>query len=764
MGVPLEGDLCYAEFMADPQPKIAAQGRPFLLDPMFRALTALPGIGPKSGKLVEKLVGGGKLLDLLFHRPIDMIDRRFAPKVADAPDGQIATLTVTVMKHFPNERRNQPYKVWCTDETGAITLVFFNAHKDFVEKHLPEGATVVVSGKVEHYAGKVQMVHPDAMGPVEDRAAIETIEPVYPLTAGVTNKALRKAVAAALSAVPEMAEWAEPHFKRRNGWPGFKEALTALHFLTPSLPPAGGRVGEGGLALDGAKQALPPPLTPPPARAGGGELGWMEGGAAALLPEHPARQRLAYDEMLANQLALALVRYKNRRQNGRSFQCDGHLRQKLLAALPFKLTGAQARALEEIYADMASPLRMLRLLQGDVGSGKTVVAAMALLNAVECGAQGALMAPTEILARQHGASLKPLLDAIGIRFVVLTGRDKGRLRDTLLQQIANGAAQIVIGTHALFQDEVVFADLGLAVVDEQHKFGVHQRLQLSGKGKGVDVLVMTATPIPRTLTLTSYGDMDVSRLDEKPPGRKPIDTRLIPQDKLDDVVDGVERQMNAGARVYWVCPLVEESEFMDLAAAQERYEILQARFGARVGIVHGRMKAEEKDETMRRFAAGELSLLIATTVIEVGVNVPEATIMVIEHAERFGLAQLHQLRGRVGRGGDKSYCFLIYTTPAGKTAKERLTTMRDTEDGFLIAEKDLQLRGAGDLLGTRQSGDVRFRLADLSAHVELLAAASDDARLIIDKDPELQSERGQALRTLLYMFEQDQAIRYMRSG
>lgn len=711
--------------MANAQEKQTVQtqaGRPFLLDPLFRPLTSLPGIGPRNGKLLEKLVGGPKVLDLLFHRPIDFIDRRFAPKLADAPDGQIATLTVTVMKHFPNERRNQPYKVWCTDDTGAINLVFFNAHKDYIEKHLPEGATVIVSGRVEHYNGKLQVTHPDAIGAVEDRAQIETIEPVYPLTAGITNKGLRKAMQAALALVPDMPDWMDQAWQARNQWPEFKNALHGLHFLSPSPQ------------------------------------------SEALLPTHPARARLAFDEMLANQLALALVRYKNKRQKGRTFEGNGQLRAALLNALPFKLTGAQDRALKDIYEDMASPLRMLRLLQGDVGSGKTVVAALALINAVECGSQGALMAPTEILARQHAESLRPFLDAAGIRYVVLTGRDKGKTRDLLLQQIENGAAQIVIGTHALFQEDVQFADLGLAVIDEQHKFGVHQRLQLSNKSKGVDVLVMTATPIPRTLTLTSYGDMDVSRLDEKPPGRKPIDTRLIPQEKLDDMIDGLARQMAKGARVYWVCPLVEESEVIDLAAAQARYEILQARFGDKVGLVHGRLKPAEKDDVMQRFAKGEITLLIATTVIEVGVNVPEATIMVIEHAERFGLAQLHQLRGRVGRGGEKSFCFLVYVSPLGKTAKERLTTMRDTEDGFLIAEKDLALRGGGDVMGTKQSGDLAFRLADLSAHAELLEAARDDARLIIDKDPELQSPRGQALRTLLYLFERDQSIRYLRSG
>ena len=704
---------------AAPAPPVRTPGRPFILDPLFRRVTDLPGVGPRGAKLFETLCGGQRVTDLLWHKPSDVIDRRFAPKIKDAVPGQIVTLTVSVHKHFPPPKKNQPYKVWCTDDTGAINLVFFHAHADYIKKQLPEGATVIVSGRMENYQGRPQMTHPDAIGAEEDRAAIQTLEPVYPLTAGLTNKAVRKAVGHALENLPDLPEWLDEAWKKKNSWPDWDDGVRSMHSLA---------------------------------------------GEDALSPLSPARARLAYDELLSNQLALALVRHRDRKQAGRVFKGDGALRRKVADALPFRLTGAQEKALKEIHADMESPHRMLRLLQGDVGSGKTVVAALTMLAAVECGAQAAIMVPTEILARQHEQNLKPWLEAAGVRFVTLTGRNKGKERDLLLQQIASGAAQVVIGTHALFQDDVVFADLGAAVIDEQHRFGVEQRLQLSSKGKGVDMLVMTATPIPRTLALTAYGDMDVSKLDEKPPGRKPVETLLIPVEKIEAMVDGLARRIAEGARVYWVCPLVEESEIVDLAAAQERYEILQARFGDRAGLVHGRLRPAEKDETMRRFAAGELDILIATTVIEVGVNVPEATVMVIEHAERFGLAQLHQLRGRVGRGADKSYCFLLYTGPPGVTAKERLTMMRDTEDGFLIAEKDLMLRGGGDILGTRQSGDIVFRLADLSVHGELLAAARDDARLIVEKDPELKSPRGQALRVLLYLFERDQAIRNLQSG
>ena len=693
--------------------------RPFDLDPLFRALTVLPGLGPKNAKLFEKLIGGEKILDLLWHLPIDFIDRRFAPKLKDAPSGKIATLTITVDRHIPAGRRGLPYKVRGYDGTGHIDLIFFNAKKDWLEKQLPPGGTIIVSGKVESYQGNLQMVHPDAMGPESERAEIETVEPVYPLTAGVTNKAVRKAVDGAMEFLKPLPEWIEAEHKKKNKWPDWDVALEAVHYPDSE---------------------------------------------AALSPAYPAQERLAYDELLSNQLALALIRLKQRKQNGRTFHISTDLRTKLLADLPFELTGAQKRALKEIDDDMVQPLRMLRLLQGDVGSGKTIVAVMAMLNAIESGYQAAIMAPTEILARQHLESTRELLDAAGVSYTILTGRNKGKEREEILNRIASGEAKVVIGTHALFQEGVDFQDLGLAVIDEQHRFGVHQRLQLSSKTKGMDVLVMTATPIPRTLTLTAYGDMEVSKLDEKPPGRKPIDTRLLPQEKIEEMISALKGQIEKGARVYWVCPLVEESEKLDLEAAEERYDKLKAHFGDRVGLVHGRMKGPEKDAVMAAFAKGDLDILVATTVIEVGVNVPEATIMVIEQAERFGLAQLHQLRGRVGRGSAKSFCFLVYKGPLGANAKERLKTMRETEDGFVIAEKDLELRGGGEILGTRQSGLPTFKLADLAAHADLLIAARQDAQMILQSDPELEGGRGKALKTLLYLFEQDSAVQTLRAG
>ncbi len=696
--------------------------RPQILFPLFAKVTTLPGIGPRLGKLVEK-IAGDKVVNLLWHLPAGLIDRRYSPKIGDAPPGKIATLIVEVLAHAPSPPRNKriPYRITCGDETGRITLVFFHAQEDYLHRVLPTGETRVVSGKIELFDGKRQMTHPDHIAQLHQIEDVKRVEPVYPLTEGLSSKLLDKAARAAVALAPDLPEWIDPAYLQRNGWPSWKVAL--------------------GIAHSPASES-------------------------DLLATTSARQRLAFDELLSNQLALALVRLKSRSRRGRTLHGDGHLRQKAEAALPYQLTGAQRRTLEEIYADMAGENRMLRLLQGDVGSGKTVVALMSMLNAVEAGGQAALMAPTEILAQQHGESLRPYAEALGLRLEVLTGRTKGAARASILGDVASGAVNIVIGTHALFQKDVEFHDLALAVIDEQHRFGVHQRLDLADKGSGTDVLVMTATPIPRTLALTAYGDMDVSRLDEKPPGRAPVDTRLINLERLDETIGGVSRAIGNGAKVYWVCPLVEESETSDLAAAEERYTLLKERFGEKVALLHGQMKAADKDAAMERFAAKDQAcqILVATTVIEVGVDVPDATIIVIEHAERFGLAQLHQLRGRVGRGGKPGHCLLLYAGPLTETAKARLSTLRDTEDGFVIAEEDLRLRGGGEVLGTRQSGLPDFRLADIMVHGELLAAARDDAKLIIARDPNLETPRGQALRTLLYLFQQDEAVRTLRSG
>lgn len=693
--------------------------RPQILYPLFAEVTALPGIGPRLAKLVEKLAGP-RVIDLIWHLPSGLIDRRYRPHLAEAEVGRLVTLELLIGSTQVPRSKRQPFRVTCFDEGTAVDLVFFHADPGWLGKLLPEGSKRLVSGKLERYGQNLQITHPDHVLPLDEADSLPLVEPVYPMTAGLTPKALQKAIAGALERVPDdLPEWQDGPLLTQRDLPSFRNALNKAH--APE--------DEG-----------------------------------ALSPFAPPRQRLALDELLANQLALALVRRRQRRKRGRSLRGDGRLRSRVLEALPFRPTDAQRRSIEEILADMAGERRMLRLLQGDVGSGKTLVALMAMLTAAEAGGQAALMAPTEILARQHLHSLQPLAAAAGVGIELLVGKDRKPGRAAALERIAKGESQLVVGTHALFQEEVAFRELLLAVVDEQHRFGVHQRLALAQKGQAVDILVMTATPIPRTLTMTVYGDMDVSRLDEKPAGRQPIDTRVIPLSRLDDVVNGLARALNENRKVYWVCPLVEVSDVSDLAAAEERFAHLRARFPGKVGLVHGRLSSGEKEKTMQAFAEGPLSLLIATTVIEVGVNVPEATVMVIEHAERFGLSQLHQLRGRVGRGSDKSSCLLLYQSPLGETARARLETLRQTEDGFLIAEEDLRLRGAGEVLGTKQSGLPQFRMADLAVHGELMAASRDDARRIVEQDPELTSERGQSLRLLLYLFSRDEAIQLLGSG
>ena len=695
--------------------------RPEVLFPLFAPLTTLPGVGPRVAAAIGTAAGGGHVADLLWHFPAGVIDRRFAPKVADIPEGALVTVTVRVDGHVVPRHKRQPYRVNVSDESGKMALVFFRANEEYLKRQLPVGQVRVVSGRAQEYRGAMQITHPDHIGTPAEQEQLQAVEPTYRLTAGVAQRGMQKAVRGALGRAPDLAEWHDAALAEGEDWQSWAAAVREAH-----APEAESELG---------------PRTAP-------------------------RRRLAYDELLANQLALLLIRRSMRRKPGRATRGDGRLRDKVTAALPYRLTGAQQRSLEEILADMEDGSRMLRLLQGDVGSGKTVVALLAMLAAVESGAQAALMAPTEILARQHHAVLNRMVRGTGVRVGILTGRDRGKGRDALLRLVAAGEVHIVVGTHALFQENVAFRDLALAVVDEQHRFGVHQRLALADRAgaRPVDVLVMSATPIPRTLTLTVYGDMDVSRLEEKPPGRQPVATRAMPAERLDEVVAGLKRAVAEGARAFWVCPLVSESEALDAAAAEERFATLEETFGSRVGLAHGKMKPAARDEVMERFAAGDISVLVATTVIEVGVDVPEATVMVIEHAERFGLAQLHQLRGRVGRGSGKSSCVLLYAPPLTDAARARLNILRETEDGFRIAEEDLRLRGAGEILGVRQSGLPQFRVADLEAHGDLLPAARDDAARILEEDPDLGTERGQALRTLLYLFERDAAAGLLRSG
>jgi ATP-dependent DNA helicase RecG len=701
--------------------------RPVLLNPLFAPVTSLSGVGPKQDKLFRYLLGRSetpRLVDLLLHLPSSVIDRRARPKIRDAEVGTMVTLEVTVDRHRPSPpgRSRAPHLVYASDDTGDVVLTYFRAQPGYVEKLLPVWAKRYVSGTLQMFDGVPQIVHPDRVVDEKAFAKLSGIDPVYPLTEGLALGSLRRAMAQALQKLPDLPEWISPEVIRRCKFPGIAETLNRVH--------------------------MPVEVTD-------------------ILPDGPFWSRLAFDELLAGQLALALVRARLRRPAGDRNAGDGHLRSRIIDALPYALTPSQQKAAAAIAEDLRQPVRMLRLLQGDVGSGKTVVALLAAAAVAEVGKQAALMAPTEILARQHIKTIAPLAERAGLHVAILTGREKGKERRDLLARLDAGEIDLLVGTHALIQDDVVFKALALAVVDEQHRFGVRERLALTNKGDAVDVLVLSATPIPRTLVLTYFGDMDISELREKPADRQPIDTRAVPNSRLEDVIEAVGRALSAGKLVYWICSLVEESEAEGtdhLTDATKRFEALQKRFGDRVGLVHGQMKGPEKDRVMAQFAAHEIGLLVATTVVEVGVDVPAATIMVIENAERFGLAQLHQLRGRIGRGSEASTCLLLYHEPLSEMSKARLKVIRETTDGFRIAEEDLRLRGEGDVLGIRQSGLPGYRIARSEVHGQLITQARDEALRIMKDNPKLQGERGEALRCLLYLFERDEAIPLIGAG
>ncbi len=700
--------------------------RPPLLNPLFRSITALKGVGPRLAPLLSRFLGRTEgqdalVIDLLMHMPSAVIDRRKQVPIAEAYLGDIVTLDLHIDRYLkpPRGKSNVPMRVFAHDETGEVQLVFFRSDGGWVEKALPIGERRIVSGSIDFFRGEKQITHPDYIVEPEKRDSLPLVEPVYPLTQGLSSKALTKLMGQAVESLPDLPEWINESRLGLNGWPGFAEAMRAVH--RPEHPRDADITG-------------------------------------------PARARLAYDEYLAGQLTLQLVRSSLVRARGRQRKLTGELTQRVESALPFSLTDGQRQAVAEISQDLASPDRMSRLLQGDVGAGKTVVALLAMAAMAEDGAQSALMAPTELLAAQHYRTIAPLAEKAGLSIAFLSGKTPAAERRAIAAGLASGEITIIVGTHALFQADVAFQNLGLVVVDEQHRFGVHQRLALSDKGHDAELLVMTATPIPRTLVLTHFGDMAVSLLKDKPAGRQKIDTAILPDGELDRVIARLQARVAEGVQAFWVCPLVEESEQSPLTAAEDRFAMLKQIFGERVELVHGKMSAAKKEAAMQRFQSGEAQILVATTVIEVGVDVPNATIMIVEHAERFGLAQLHQLRGRVGRGSQRSACLLLYADPLGEVARARLETIRDTEDGFVIAEKDLELRGEGDVLGTRQSGMPGYKLAVADVHSDLLDMAHDDAKLVLERNPGLTGPEGEALRVMLYLFRRDLAIPLIRAG
>ncbi len=682
---------------------------PDRLAPVRAPLASLPGIGPRFAGLLARAAGGGAVLDLLFHLPESFIDRRKRALLREAIPGEIATFALEVISHEPPARSGQPFRVVVRDASGFGEIILFHAAR---LGQFPLGGTVIVSGKTELFNGRVTLPHPDHALPVAREAELPMIEPVWGLTAGLFPRVIARAMNGALTRLPGLPEWQEASILKSRGWPGFSEALHALH-------------------------------------------------QPKSVPDDKPRRRLAYDELLARQLAFALVRTRRIRKAGRALTGDGHLRAAALAKFGHQPTEAQIKVLAEIDADLAAPYRMLRLLQGDVGSGKTLIAILAMLRAVESGAQAALLAPTELLAQQHYATLSRISP---IPPALLTGSVKGAERRRVLKGFADGSIKLAIGTHALFQNAVEFHDLALAVIDEQHRFGVDQRMALGAKGEATDLLVMTATPIPRTLLLSHWGEMTVSRITEKPQGRKPIRTTLHELDALPDLYDALTRMIARGGRVYWVCPLVSESEILDIAAAELRFAALREIFGDRVALAHGRQPIESRAAALAGFANGIYDILVSTTVIEVGVDIPAANVMVIEHAERFGLAQLHQLRGRIGRGSAASFCLLLHDAHLTQTARQRLKLLRETEDGFAIADADFDLRGGGDMLGRRQSGLPGYRLADAERDSDLLSMAHQDAALLLERDPSLATPRGQAARLLLRLFDQIRAMRSLSAG
>lgn len=677
------------------------------LDSLYKPLTVLQGIGPKYRALLTTLIKGDRLIDLAFHMPHSYVSRKVLTKLVHVPFDTPIIVKVTVEAHKPPRKYSGPYEIITSDGTSYLSIVYFHAKGDYLEKLYPVGREVAIAGKVESFGGKKQMMHPDYVVPGAQLSTIPQIEPIYPLCNGITNKTIRMAIKGLRQFIPDPSEWIPRATIEANHWPRFQLALLGAHMLDTTID------------------------------------------------HEKARERLAFDELYAHQISLRIARNQVKIDTAPRLPSPLPLVEKAVEALPFTLTEDQKEVLRDIYKDMKSGSPMRRLLQGDVGCGKTVVAFLAMLAITEANFQAAIMAPTDILARQHYAFMKPFEDLLGVKVALLTAREKGSHRKELFHDLATGKIDLIIGTHALFENDVIFGKLGVVIIDEQHRYGVEQRYKLLSKGEAPHLLVMTATPIPRTLHMAFYGDLDLSQIRHKPGQRKQIDTRVISLERLYQVINGLASQIEKGEQIYWICPLVAESEKLDLAAAEDRFTFLKGIFGHKVGLIHGRIDNTHKDEVLQAFKEGDIQILVSTTVVEVGIHVEQATTMIIEHAERFGLSQLHQLRGRVGRSDLASFCLLLYAPPLNPIAQRRLEVMRETNDGFVIAEEDLNLRGSGTILGRAQSGAGDFRIAEFPQDFKLLSAAH---ALVQEYAP------TETPHDLLQLFQMEHAIPLIQAG
>ena len=692
--------------------------RPEKIKSIYSSISELPGVGPKIENLFNRM-GIFRNLHFLWHIPYNVIKRQKHLNIHEAEINSLVTLKIKVLRHKPSRFKRQPYKINCICGETPIDIVYFYARHPVMRATLPVGKEKYVSGKLEYFRNNFQITHPSHIIDAEQIKSLKDIEPVYSLTSGLSQRIVLKYLDKILNSLPKFDEWIEKKILKKYSFENWNKSINSIHNPKNSED---------------------------------------------LINNNIFRRRLAYDELLAHQLAISIIRNSNQKKLGIFFNKKSNLTENFIKKLPFELTKSQNKAWDEIKEDLMSRDQMVRLLQGDVGSGKTIIALLSMLLAVESGYQASIMVPTSILANQHFQNISELLKHSSIKIILLTGKDKGKNRLEKIKIIENGEANIIIGTHALIQDDINFKSIGIVVVDEQHRFGVFQRMAFTYKGVRPSVLVMSATPIPRTLSLAAYGDMDETRITEKPIGRLPIITTSLKFINEFKLIKRLKEKIKTGEKTYWICPLVEESEELDLKAATTRYNNLNKIFKKQVLLVHGRLHEKEKEEIMEKFKNENYKILVATTVIEVGIDIKDATTIIIEHAERFGLAQLHQLRGRVGRNNLQSYCILLHKDSIGDNAKRRINKMKATNDGFEIAEEDLNIRGPGEILGKKQSGIPSFKLADLTYDADLLKDAREAATEIINTNPKLNNNHGNNLKELLYLFERDVAIKTLQAG